>query len=67
MFDELPLCRSIIMQHQKAADVYDPLALCSRLEALIGSAAIEEDILRAAAGLAELESSLQDQDAHKLR
>ncbi|KAK9798505.1 hypothetical protein WJX73_004428 [Symbiochloris irregularis] len=55
--------RSIIMQHQKAADVHDPLMLCSRLEALIGSAAIEEEIIRISADLARIEGGLQDHAA----
>lgn len=55
------------MQHQRAADVHDPLMLCSRLEALIGSAAIEEEVTCITAEISRLDSSLQDHEATKLR
>lgn len=52
------LCRFIIMQHRKAADVQDPHRLMSSLERIIGTAPVQQQIEEASEKISLLEEEI---------
>ena len=54
------VCRFIVMQHQKAADVHEPLLLSHTLEQVIGTAGLEEQIAHASDQITHFEACVSE-------